>query len=112
MRFPKIGSHQRDTSTRQDNAMSEIGPLLIHQERKLTEAFAPATLEVINESHLHAGHQPGFDGSGESHMRIRMVSARLNGMSRVAIHRAINEACSDAFERGLHALAIDAKGTE
>lgn len=81
-------------------------------EAKLREQFAPDALEIINESHLHAGHQPGFDGSGESHMRIRMVSARLNGLSRVAIHRAINEACSDAFERGLHALAIDAKGTD
>ena len=75
----------------------------------LTRRFAPEHLEIINESHLHAGHQPGFDGTGESHMRIRMVAASFDGMSRVAIHRAVNEACAPFFARGLHALAIDAK---
>ena len=45
-------------------------------EAKLTEAFAPERLMVINESHLHAGHQESFDGSGETHMRVRIVSRR------------------------------------
>lgn len=58
---------------------------------KLETAFSPERLEVINESHMHAGHQPGFDGEGETHMRIRIVSAAFAGMSRVARHRAINE---------------------
>ena len=91
--------------------MSEKGPLIIQLERKLTEAFAPATLEVINESHLHAGHQPGFDGQGESHIRIRMTADHFNGMSRVNIHREVNALCAPEFEAGLHALAIDVKGT-
>ena len=77
----------------------------------LSERFSPQHLEIINESHLHAGHQPGFDGTGESHMRIRMVAASLAGMNRVAIHRAVNEACAPFFERGLHALAIDASAS-
>ena len=78
-------------------------------ETALRERFAPTRLEVVNESHLHAGHQPGFDGTGESHMRIRMVAPSLEGMGRVAIHRAVNEVCAPFFERGLHALAIDAR---
>ena len=68
-------------------------------------------VEIINESHLHAGHQPGFDGQGESHIRVRMVAEHFNGMSRVNIHRAINELCAPELEAGLHALAIDVKGT-
>ena len=44
---------------------------------KLATAFNPDHLEVINESHLHAGHQPGFDGGGETHIRIRIVAVRL-----------------------------------
>lgn len=92
--------------------MTENLTLTQQLDAKMREEFAPQSLEIINESHLHAGHQPVFDGTGESHMRIRMVSEKLNGLSRVAIHRAINTACSDAFERGLHALAIDAKGTD
>lgn len=86
-----------------------MASLATEMERVLQERFAPQHLEIINESHLHAGHQPGFDGTGESHMRIRMQADSLSGMGRVAIHRAVNEACQPFFERGLHALAIDAK---
>ncbi|MEN0039921.1 MAG: BolA family protein [Pseudomonadota bacterium] len=91
--------------------MNEKGPLVTQLERKLTSAFSPATLEVINESHLHAGHQPGFDGQGESHIRIRMTAEHFNGMSRVNVHREVNALCADEFAAGLHALAIDVKGT-
>jgi len=75
---------------------------------KLEAAFAPERLEVINESHMHAGHQPGFDGEGETHMRIRIVSAAFAGMSRVARHRAINDAVKAELDAGLHALAVEA----
>ena len=92
--------------------MSEKGPLVTLLEEKMRKAFNPQSLEIINESHLHAGHQPGFDGQGESHIRIRMVAEHFNGMSRVNIHRAINEICADEIAAGLHALAIDVKGTE
>ena len=83
--------------------------LLAQIEKKISDALAPEHLEVINESHLHAGHQPGFDGKGESHLRIRIVASAFNGISRVMRHRKINELLQDELERGLHALAIDAK---
>lgn len=88
------------------------GPLVRQLEEKLQRAFEPSHLEVLNESHLHAGHQPGFDGQGESHIRIRMKAAAFNGMSRVQIHRAVNAQCAEEFEAGLHALALDVKGTD
>lgn len=75
---------------------------------KLEATFSPERLEVINESHLHAGHQPGFDGAGETHMRIRIVSSAFAGMSRVARHRAINDAVKAELDAGLHALAVEA----
>jgi BolA family transcriptional regulator, general stress-responsive regulator len=50
-------------------------------ERKLNAALKPERLEVINESHLHAGHQPHFDGKGESHFRVRVVSEAFTGKS-------------------------------
>ncbi len=78
----------------------------------MTQAFMPDSLEVINESHLHAGHQPGFDGKGESHMRIRIVAEAFNNLNRVQSHRAINGLLEEEFAAGLHALAIDAKGTQ
>ena len=77
-------------------------------EEKLTTAFAPERLAVINESGLHAGHQPGFDGEGETHMRVRIVAQAFAGMGRVGRHRAINEVLKAEFDAGLHALAVEA----
>ncbi len=77
-------------------------------EKKLRETFNPDKLEVINESHLHAGHQPGFDGSGESHIRIRIVSNLFEGMPRIQRHREINSLLSDEIAADLHAVAIEA----
>jgi BolA protein len=78
-------------------------------EQKITAALMPEQLEVINESHLHAGHQPGFDGTGESHFRIRIVTSAFNDMNMVMRHRKINELLKEEIDRGLHALAIEAK---
>lgn len=91
--------------------VSDKATLVTLLEEKLNAAYQPQSLEVINESHLHAGHQPGFDGTGESHIRIRMKADCFNQMSRVDIHRAINKLCADEFAGGLHALALDVKGT-
>lgn len=74
---------------------------------RLEAAFSPERLEVINESHLHAGHQPGMDGTGESHLRIRIVSSRFSGMPRLARHRAVSELVKPELDAGLHALAIE-----
>jgi BolA protein len=83
-------------------------------ERKLTEAFSPERLSVINESHLHAGHhhvengeEAEFDGSGETHFRVRIVSPAFAGMSRVERHRAVNALLAPELKAGLHALAIE-----
>lgn len=83
-------------------------------ETKLRDAFAPERLLVLNESHLHAGHHhsesghhAAFDGSGETHFRVRIVSPAFATMSRVERHRAINRLLSDELEAGVHALAIE-----
>lgn len=76
-------------------------------EAKLNDAFAPERLVVINESHLHAGHQPDMTGTGETHIRIRIVSAKFAGMPRLARHRAINELLKPELDAGLHALAVE-----
>jgi BolA protein len=76
-------------------------------ETRLREAFAPSTLVVSDESHLHAGHS-GWREGGETHYRIEVVSDAFAGKSRVEIHRLVNAALSEAFDRGLHALAIKA----
>jgi BolA family transcriptional regulator, general stress-responsive regulator len=77
-------------------------------EQKLTEALKPERLEVINESHLHAGHQAHFDGTGESHFRIRIVSEAFAGKSRLERHRMINGLLAEELQGAIHALAIEA----
>ena len=76
-------------------------------ESKLLHAFQPERLAVINESHLHAGHQESFDGKGETHFRVRIVADAFAGMSRVERHRAVNALLAAEIEAGLHALAIE-----
>jgi BolA family transcriptional regulator, general stress-responsive regulator len=74
--------------------------------KKLTEAFAPTRLEVINESHLHAGHRSS-PGTGESHFRVLIVSAAFAGASRVARHRAVNKLLEAEMKGKVHALALN-----
>ena len=83
-------------------------------EAKLNKAFSPDRLDVINESHLHAGHHhvesghhAEFDGKGETHFRVRLVSPAFSAMSRIERHRAVNSALADELKGGLHALAIE-----
>lgn len=74
-------------------------------EARLTAAFQPARLEVINESHRHAGHA-GDDGSGESHFRIVIRAEAFGPMTRIARHRAVQAALGDLNTR-IHAIALD-----
>lgn len=73
----------------------------------LTAAFHPTHLEVINESNLHAGHNPEAAATNDTHYRIRISAPSLGGKSRVNQHREINAALKFAFDQGLHALAIE-----
>lgn len=77
-------------------------------ENKLRDAFSPDRLNVIDESHMHAGHQPDMTGTGETHMRVQIVSGQFSGKSRVDRHRAINGLLKPELDAGLHALAIEA----
>jgi BolA protein len=73
---------------------------------KLTEKFAPLHLEVIDESQSHHGHA-GWREGGETHFRVRIATRNFDGLSRVAQHRAVNEALDDELKSGVHALAIE-----
>lgn len=75
---------------------------------KLGAAFAPVNLDVIDESHLHAGHA-GHRPGGETHFRVYIVSEAFRGKSRIERHRMINQTLSGELAGGVHALAINAK---
>ena len=73
---------------------------------RLHAAFQPSRLEVVNESHMHAGHA-GDDGTGESHFAVLIRADALAALGRVARHRAVHKALGDLTRR-VHAMAIDA----
>jgi BolA protein len=75
---------------------------------RLTDALAPSHLEVINDSHHHAGHM-GDDGTGESHWTVVVESAAFAGLNRVARQRLVNNALADLLATRIHALAIKAR---
>jgi len=76
---------------------------------KLTEAFAPSELDVINDSHRHAGHA-GSPGTGSSHFNVRIVSAAFDDLSRVDRQRKVYEVLKDELAGPVHALALTASG--
>ena len=78
---------------------------------KLTRAFSPLALEVVKDSHRHAGHASS-SGTGESHFTVKVVAQAFAGKSRLERHRMVNQALAAELAGRVHALAIDARAPE
>ena len=74
---------------------------------KLMVGLNPVRLDVINESHMHAGHRSS-PGTGDSHFRVLIVSPMFAGKSRVDRHRMVNEVLKGDVGVAIHALALQA----
>jgi BolA protein len=73
---------------------------------RLSATFSPTSCLLEDESALHAGHAGAASGGG--HYRLRLVSARFEGCSRVARHRLVYDCLDDMMQSDIHALAITA----
>lgn len=71
---------------------------------RLNEQFAPAHLDVVDESHLHAGHAGARSGAG--HYRVFIVSERFEGQGRIARQRMVYAALADEMGPEIHALSL------
>lgn len=67
----------------------------------------PVSIEIIDESALHAGHAGARDGGG--HYVLHIVSAQFSGKNTMARHRMIYSALGEMMKREIHALKIQAK---
>jgi len=76
------------------------GPVGQAMHDKLVDQFAPAVLQVIDESHGHSGNRV------ESHFKVVVVGDAFAGMSLVKRHRAINGLLAAELAAGVHALSI------
>jgi BolA family transcriptional regulator, general stress-responsive regulator len=72
---------------------------------KLTGRFAPTRLDIVDESHQHAGHA-GARPDGETHFAVTIVSAAFAGLSRVARQRLVYEALAEELSTRVHALSL------
>ncbi len=75
-------------------------------ERRLRAELDPSALQIRDDSADHAGHAGAREGG---HFHVAVVSARFTGLQRVARHRLVYHCLSDLMQRGIHALAIDAR---
>lgn len=73
----------------------------------LQAGLQPQALEVVDDSHRHAGHEGARDGRG--HFTVRIVSAAFAGKPPLARHRAVYAALGDMMQTDIHALAIEAR---
>jgi BolA family transcriptional regulator, general stress-responsive regulator len=71
---------------------------------RLTATFAPIECQLLDESHLHAGHAGAASGAG--HYRLRLVSERFEGLNRIARHRLVYDCLRDMMQSDIHALNI------
>jgi BolA protein len=72
---------------------------------KLSDRFAPTRLEIIDESHRHAGHA-GARPEGETHFALTIVSAAFSGESRVARQRLVYQTLAKELATRIHALSL------
>jgi BolA protein len=111
MAFPGIGDASFRLTPEYRSPTSEFMQVRNRIAEKLAAAFAPQSLDVIDESHQHeghAGHRPG----GQTHFRVHIVSESFRGKSRIERHRMINQTLSGELAGGVHALAIHASAPE
>ena len=75
--------------------------------RRLEQALTVEAVEIIDESHLHAGHAGARDGRG--HFRLVIRSPDFAGLGLVQRHRRVYQAMGDLMQTDIHALTIDAR---
>ena len=77
---------------------------------RLTNQLQPTQLDIIDESHLHAGH-PGA-ASGGGHFAVTITASAFNGKSLIEQHRLVYLAVDDLMKSEIHALSIKAISNE
>jgi BolA family transcriptional regulator, general stress-responsive regulator len=95
-----------------DEKMTDVAPSLPLAEliaARLRASLQPTRLEVVDESHLHAGHAGARPG-GETHFRVRIASPLFARLSRINRERSVHAPLADLLPLRIHALAIEILG--
>ena len=94
-----------------ESDIPRLNPARVQRMRVLlTEALAPARLEIIDDSHKHAGHAGARGGQG--HFSVDIVAAAFAGKLPLARHRLVYAALGELMQADIHALSIRARTPE
>lgn len=77
---------------------------IVKMRQLLEQALQPSHLEIIDDSHLHAGHAGAKEGKG--HFTVIIKSTNFAGKRRIQQHQMIYQALGDMMQTDIHALAI------
>ncbi|MEC9413970.1 MAG: BolA family protein [Pseudomonadota bacterium] len=78
---------------------------------KIKKELNPSLIEIEDESYLHANHNPSAKEGG-THFKIKIVSKKFKGKSRIEKHRIVNTILKNEFKNGLHALTLSLSDIE
>lgn len=91
--------------------LPRLNPQRVERIRALlADTLQPLSLDVVDDSHMHAGHAGARGGQG--HFGVDIVSAAFAGKSPLARHRMVYAALGDLMQSDIHALAIRARTPE
>lgn len=82
-------------------------PSIAELRERLAAAFPGGSIEVVDDSHLHAGHAGAAGGAG--HFTVRIASSRFEGLATLARHRLVYDSVKDWMPHRIHALVIEAR---
>ena len=85
--------------------MNEKNCISTSIEQKLKKKLSPTKLIIQDVSEMHRGHA-GFKEGGESHFIIKIKSNYFKGMTKIEIHRFINEVLREEWALGVHSISI------
>ena len=86
--------------------MNTESPRVSMIRERLTAALSPTSLEIVDDSHRHAGHAGARDGRG--HFNLTVVSDAFRDRKLIERHRMVYDALGDAMQTDIHALSIRA----
>jgi BolA protein len=90
---------------RATGSVTAMGEIAERMRRKLEAGFSPTRLEIVDDSHRHAGHL-GERPGGETHFNVTIVSAAFAGVGRVARQRLVYATLAEELKERVHALQL------
>lgn len=79
-------------------------------EKRLREALSPSMMKLVDESHLHVGHEGAKTGA--SHFALTIVSDKFTHLNKIKRHQLVYQALHDLIPKEVHALKIKANSPE